>query len=409
MQEWWTASDRDDRRRHDRLRHGHRQGRRPLRLPLQPAEEPRDLLAGDRPRRPRRRAEHLRAASRAADDVPALENFAYGDTPTRDALAALLDEVLHERGRRAVRRRRVRPRLAPRRAAARAEDGAGLPRARRLAAPGDAVLRRLPASARPTARSTTSFAGFDPARADFLRRLVASGKTGRIWTTHRSRASGRRARRGAQPDRRGARATWSSRALVELKPADARQRYTLLELSRTRRTTCVDRLVERFDRREQTEIERIERVLALVTHDGCQVRRARRLLRRDARRALRPLQPLPRRGRRSSCRSASPRRRIDAVVERRRARGAAGRVPEALGAPTAARALPLRAHEPGDEPRETDPRAALRRPRRLPLRRRARVVRRLEAARLLLQLLLAALLLQRLLREPSSGSFFCLS
>src|SRR5665647_1566098 len=36
-----------------------------------------------------------------ADDVPTLENFAYGDTPTRDALAGLLDEVFaHEDGAR---------------------------------------------------------------------------------------------------------------------------------------------------------------------------------------------------------------------------------------------------------------------------------------------------------------------
>src|SRR4051794_35916423 len=45
----------------DRVRHGDRQGGRPLRLPLQPAEEPRVVLAGDRARRPRGRREHLRA------------------------------------------------------------------------------------------------------------------------------------------------------------------------------------------------------------------------------------------------------------------------------------------------------------------------------------------------------------
>ena len=33
------------------------------------------------------------------DDVPTLENFAYGDTPTREALAGLLEEVLaHDEG-----------------------------------------------------------------------------------------------------------------------------------------------------------------------------------------------------------------------------------------------------------------------------------------------------------------------
>jgi ATP-dependent DNA helicase RecQ len=33
----------------------------------------------------------------------------------------------------------------------------------------------------------------------------------------------------------------------------------------------LDRLVERFERREQAEVERIARVVSLVTHDGCQV------------------------------------------------------------------------------------------------------------------------------------------
>src|SRR5688500_18971603 len=50
------------RRGDDRLRHGHRQGRRPPRPPLQPAEEPGVVLAGGGARRPGRRAEHLRAA-----------------------------------------------------------------------------------------------------------------------------------------------------------------------------------------------------------------------------------------------------------------------------------------------------------------------------------------------------------
>ena len=60
------------------------------------------------------------------------------------------------------------------------------------------------------------------------------------------------------------------RGLVELKVADVRQRFTML-----RRPASADeerdRLVERFDRRERSEAERIARVVALVEHDGCQV------------------------------------------------------------------------------------------------------------------------------------------
>jgi len=55
-----------------------------------------------------------------------------------------------------------------------------------------------------------------------------------------------------------------------VKPADARQRYTLLDRPPSLET-LVDGLVERFERREQAETERIARVVSLVTNDGCQV------------------------------------------------------------------------------------------------------------------------------------------
>ena len=63
--------------------------------------------------------------------------------------------------------------------------------------------------------------------------------------------------------------TSSSRGPSELKVADVRQRFTLLagppSLAELR-----DRLSERFEIRERSEAQRIERVVALVEHDGCQ-------------------------------------------------------------------------------------------------------------------------------------------
>ena len=53
-----------DRRRHQRLRHGRRQGRHPLGRPLQHAGHARGLLPGGRPRRPRRPARRVRAPVR---------------------------------------------------------------------------------------------------------------------------------------------------------------------------------------------------------------------------------------------------------------------------------------------------------------------------------------------------------
>ena len=58
--------------------------------------------------------------------------------------------------------------------------------------------------------------------------------------------------------------------LIELRVADARQRYTVLGRPRSR-DELLDGLVERFERREQAERDRIQQVVSLVTHDGCQV------------------------------------------------------------------------------------------------------------------------------------------
>ncbi len=109
------------------------------------------------------------------DDVPTLENFAFGDTPTREALTSLCDEVFANEVGSAVRRRRVRPLHPPRRSSARPEDRPHLPRARRLPQAGHAVLRGLfsfvpsaswrmfsPASTRPG--PTSSAASSRPAR-----------------------------------------------------------------------------------------------------------------------------------------------------------------------------------------------------------------------------------------------------
>ena len=202
------------------------------------------------------------------DDVPALENFAFGDTPTRDALAGLVDEVFaNEVGAQfdvaeydLATRHDVRPLVLKTILAYLELDGF-----LRQGTPFYAGY-----SIRPTNGSFDDvFGAFDPARADFLRRVVASGKTGRVWTNIDPEQTA--AELGEERSRIVAALGYlEQRALVELKPADARQRYTLLEQPGSI-ADLVDRLVERFDRREQAEIERIERVLALVTHDGCQV------------------------------------------------------------------------------------------------------------------------------------------
>ncbi len=208
------------------------------------------------------------------EDIPTLENFAFGDTPTREAVAGLLDEIFaNEVGAQfAVSEHELSGRLDVRPLVLRTIltylelDG--------LLRQGTPFYAGY--SFRPTQGTLEGqgsfervFATFDPERADFLRRLVASGKTGRIWTSldpddaaivlgeERSRIV-------------AALGHLEQQRLIELRAADARQRYTVLGRPSSR-DELLDGLVERFERREQAERDRIQQVVSLVTHDGCQV------------------------------------------------------------------------------------------------------------------------------------------
>jgi ATP-dependent DNA helicase RecQ len=203
------------------------------------------------------------------DDVPTLENFAFGDTPTREALTGLLGDVLgHPVGAAfAVSeyelsvRHDLRPLVLKTVLTYLELDGVlrqGTPfyAGYRLRPLGEASLEDV-------------FGSFDESRAGFLRRLIATGKTGRTWTTLAPDTAAvelaeERGRIVAALD------YLDQLGLVELQPADVRQRFTLLGLPESA-AELVDRLLERFARRERAETTRIENVLALVIHDGCQV------------------------------------------------------------------------------------------------------------------------------------------
>jgi ATP-dependent DNA helicase RecQ len=205
-----------------------------------------------------------------ADDVPVLENFAYGDTPSRQALAALLDELLtgapgdelvvaeYEMSTRFdVRPLVLKTLLTYLELEGLLRQGTPFYAGYRLRPLGDAGFDEL-------------FARFDPGRAAFLARIVAAGKQGRVWTTL------------APDDVAGALGEERSRivsalgyledeGLVELQPAEARQRYAVLAVPGDR-AALLEEMLARFERRERAEIDRIQRVLALVTADRCQVR-----------------------------------------------------------------------------------------------------------------------------------------
>ncbi len=204
-----------------------------------------------------------------ADDVPTLENFAFGDTPTREALAGLLAEVLDHPActefalseYELSARHDLRP-LVLKTVLTYLELGGVL----RQGTPFYAGYRLRPLGA---ASLEEVLGRFDGSRAAFLRRLIAAGKTGRTWTTlapdHAAAELGEERRRIV-----AALEYLDQQGLVELQPSELRQRYTLIARPGPG-NELVESLLERFARRERAETGRIENVLGLVTNDGCQV------------------------------------------------------------------------------------------------------------------------------------------
>jgi ATP-dependent DNA helicase RecQ len=204
------------------------------------------------------------------DDVPVLENFAYGDTPSREALAKLVGELLAgSPGDELVvaeydvsTRFDVRPLVLKTLLTYLELEGL-----LRQGTPFYAGYRMRPLR---EGDWDAVFAGFDAARRGFLERIVAAAKQGRVWTTL------------APDDVAGALGEERSRVvaalgyledqgLAELQPAEPRQRYAVLA-TRADGQELIDELLARCERRERAEVERIQRVLALVTADECQVR-----------------------------------------------------------------------------------------------------------------------------------------
>src|SRR3954469_14345856 len=116
-----------------------------------------------------------------AADVPGLESFAYGDTPTRGALEALVDELQanepgvpfavaeHElAGRLDIRPLVLRTALTYLELASVLSQGTPFYAGYRI---------------RPVTTFDEAFERFDADRAAFLRAVVAAGRTGRTWTT----------------------------------------------------------------------------------------------------------------------------------------------------------------------------------------------------------------------------------
>ena len=202
------------------------------------------------------------------DDVPALENFAYGDTPTRAALAGLVTDAAAQRA------------SASRSPWPSTTSPAGTTSGRWCCAPRSPTssCRACSARARRSTPATASgrmttfddvYARFTGERATFLRNVVEAGRTARIWTSVVPDDAA--AALGVDRDRVTAAIDYlAEQGLIVAEAAEARQRFTLVAPPADP-GALVDDLAERFARRERAETERLAQVLALVESPTCQV------------------------------------------------------------------------------------------------------------------------------------------
>jgi ATP-dependent DNA helicase RecQ len=203
------------------------------------------------------------------EDLSTLENFAYGDTPTENALHSLLSEILNGEPELSLNlielgnRHDLRP-LVLRTILTYLELRGSL----RQGTPYYSGYAFRPLVAREEIEA--QFKG-EPAR--LVADLFAHSDKGRtraaIW--HRLNPDEMAAKIG-QERKRIVRAleVLEERGLIELTASDVRQRYVVLPGGSPPETILAE-LMERFARREAQEIRRLQEVLALVTHDGCQV------------------------------------------------------------------------------------------------------------------------------------------
>ena len=198
------------------------------------------------------------------DDIPTLENFAYGDTPTESSMRAMLKEVLSLgkefdvslydlSARHDIRLLVLRTALTYLELLGVLHQGTPFYGGYEL---------------RPLIPMREIAAKFQGERAKFIADVFSHARKGKIWYSLNpddvAKAMG-------QDRLRIVRAVeyLSEQGWVELRAAELRHRF-----SRLREQEDVEaltaKLTNRFHRREEQEIARIGRVLQLATHEGCQ-------------------------------------------------------------------------------------------------------------------------------------------
>lgn len=197
------------------------------------------------------------------DDVVVLENFSYGDTPSPDAIRGMLHELLGRGEQFDISqydlsgRYDVRPLVVKTLLTYLELDGVI-----RSTGPFYTELRFQPQ--RPSAEVLSRF---DPARADFLRAVFCLARKGRTWFTinpdEAAKTLGESRQRVVV-----ALEYLSERGDLVLEATGLREGYRR-EAKSADEGTLARSLCERFQRREDQDIQRIRRVLRYASEPGC--------------------------------------------------------------------------------------------------------------------------------------------
>ncbi|HYK89592.1 MAG TPA: ATP-dependent DNA helicase RecQ [Acidobacteriota bacterium] len=198
------------------------------------------------------------------EDVPTLENFAYGDTPTEGSLGGLIDELFDLPPEFSISVYELSPRFDIRQLVLRTAltylELLGYLRQGTPYYAGYKIKPLLP--------QAEIVAKFDGERARFVADVFSRAKEGRTWYSLDVESAA---------DELGQDRSRIIRALeyleeqnwVELQVSDVRQRYTRMREPDVRER-LVEKLTLRFQRREQQEVHRVAQVYDLVQQAGCQ-------------------------------------------------------------------------------------------------------------------------------------------
>ncbi len=198
------------------------------------------------------------------DDVPTLQNFVFGDTPTREALHALVEHLLGLGDEFAVNAYAMSQQFDVRQLVLKTTlTYLELTGVLKQGTPFYAAYE-----VRPLPNLPAMYSAFSEKAALFLRDVMGTAKVGRTWhkidpeiTVETLGVKRQHVIRAME--------LLEEKGVAEVRAADARSRYHRLHAEEDLEA-IVDDLEARFSRREVAEIARIDDVLRLVEHEGCQ-------------------------------------------------------------------------------------------------------------------------------------------